>query len=224
MGRPEGTAEGTGPDGGALSQGALEAWGRSVGSAVVDGGTLPLVLALRGPLGAGKSVLARAVARGAGVDGSMPSPTYNLLFTYVGRRGVTVYHLDLYRLEHPDDIWELGWEELGEGSQVVLIEWPDRIESLLPRDRWDVTLEFTVPAGPAADQAVDRYRTVRLTRHGAAPDLPSPDSSGPDSSGPDSSGPDSSGPDSSGPDSSGPDGSGPELPGSGGGAREEAGP
>jgi tRNA threonylcarbamoyladenosine biosynthesis protein TsaE len=175
MGRPEGTAEGLGPDAGALSQAALEAWGRSVGSAAVDGGTLPLVLALRGPLGAGKSVLARAVARGAGVDGPMPSPTYNLLFTYAGGRGVTVHHLDLYRLEHPDDIWELGWQELGEGAQVVLIEWPDRIESLLPRDRWEVTLEFTTPAGPGADQAVDRLRRVRLTRHGAAPDLPSPD-------------------------------------------------
>jgi tRNA threonylcarbamoyladenosine biosynthesis protein TsaE len=61
----------------------------------------------------------------------MPSPTYNLLFT-TSAAGVTVHHLDLYRLEDPDDVWELGWEELGQGEQLVLIEWPERAESLLP--------------------------------------------------------------------------------------------
>jgi tRNA threonylcarbamoyl adenosine modification protein YjeE len=123
---------------------------------------LPLVLALRGPLGAGKSVLARAVARGAGVTGPMPSPTYNLLFRYAGRGGVEVYHLDLYRLDDPDDVWELGWDELAVGAQVVLIEWPERAESLLPPDRWDVGLEF----------ADDEHRRLSVSRHGAAPALP----------------------------------------------------
>lgn len=123
-----------------LSQPSLEAWGREVGSAAAAGGlSLPLVLALRGPLGAGKSVLARAIARGAGVSGPMPSPTYNLLFTY-DLAGLVVHHLDLYRLEAPDDVWELGWEALGQGAEVVMIEWPERAESLLPGDRWEVRL------------------------------------------------------------------------------------
>jgi tRNA threonylcarbamoyladenosine biosynthesis protein TsaE len=152
-----------------LSEPALEAWGRSAGEAVAGTGSLPLVLALRGSLGAGKSVLARAVARGAGVSGPMPSPTYNLLFTYAGAHGLEVYHLDLYRLEHPDDVWELGWEEFGEGSQVVLIEWPERAEGLLPPDRWDVALEF----GTGGDPSTDPLRRVRLARRGGAPDLPS---------------------------------------------------
>ncbi|HET9441387.1 MAG TPA: tRNA (adenosine(37)-N6)-threonylcarbamoyltransferase complex ATPase subunit type 1 TsaE, partial [Longimicrobiales bacterium] len=98
----------------------------------------PVVLALRGELGAGKSVLARAVARGAGVSGAMPSPTFNLLFRYETPRGITVSHLDLYRLEDPEEVWELGWRELGESSEIVLIEWPERAEQLLPPVRWDI--------------------------------------------------------------------------------------
>ena len=162
-----------------LSEPELEAWGRAVGGSVVAGGSLPLVLALRGPLGAGKSVLARAVARGAGVEGPMPSPTYNLLFSYGGDGGVRVHHLDLYRLDDPDDVWELGWSELGEGEQVVLIEWPERAESLLPRDRWDVYLDFVDDEGSesassesASSESTGRRR-LRLARRGGAPDLPS---------------------------------------------------
>ncbi len=161
-----------------LDQPALEAWGRRVGEAVAVGEIgPPLVVVLRGPLGAGKSVLARAMARGAGVTGSMPSPTYNLLFSYegtdlgAGDAGVPleVKHLDLYRLEHPDDVWELGWQELGEGRQLVLIEWPERAEQLLPADRWEITLAFLDDDGQAA--ALRRRLEVRGL--GSAPAVPS---------------------------------------------------
>jgi tRNA threonylcarbamoyl adenosine modification protein YjeE len=99
------------------------------------------VLALRGELGAGKSVFARAIARGAGVTGGIPSPTFNLLFRYETPRGVTVSHLDLYRLEDREEVWELGWRELGDGNEIVLIEWPQRAEELLPGRRWDIRIE-----------------------------------------------------------------------------------
>jgi tRNA threonylcarbamoyl adenosine modification protein YjeE len=155
-----------------LTESALEAWGAEVGAAAVGKRALPLVLALRGPLGAGKSVLARAVARGAGVTAPMPSPTYNLVFSYEGRTGTRVHHLDLYRLDDPADVWELGWEELGLGDEVVLIEWPERAEALLPADRWDVFLEFERSNGvPDSGSGV---RNLRLLRHGAAPALPRP--------------------------------------------------
>ncbi|MFP4623655.1 MAG: tRNA (adenosine(37)-N6)-threonylcarbamoyltransferase complex ATPase subunit type 1 TsaE [Gemmatimonadota bacterium] len=158
-----------------LWEAQLREWGRAVGDAAVSGEIpLPLVVALRGSLGTGKSVLARAVARGAGVVGPMPSPTYNLLFTYEGADGVALHHLDLYRLEDRDDVWELGWQELGEGREIVLIEWPERAESLLPPDRWDVRLAFpddeAGAAGPGADGA--GLRTVRVERRGAAPEPP----------------------------------------------------
>lgn len=123
-----------------LTESELQAWGRRIGAEVV----LPLVMGLRGELGAGKSVLARAVARGMGVEGAMPSPTFNLVFGYEGTRGM-VTHLDLYRLEDPAEVWELGWEELERSEGVVLIEWPERAESLLPRDRWDIELRSPEP-------------------------------------------------------------------------------
>ncbi len=145
-----------------LSEPQLEAWGERIGRTV----DVPVFLALRGQLGAGKSVLARAVARGAGVSGHLPSPTFNLLYRDHGERGVDVVHLDLYRLEDPAEVWELGWAELGLGEEIVLAEWPERAEALLPPDRWDVWLEI-----PDEEATV---RSGRAERRGAAPAVPAP--------------------------------------------------
>jgi tRNA threonylcarbamoyl adenosine modification protein YjeE len=119
-----------------MTEAELTAWGERVGREAPT----PLVLALRGDLGAGKSTLARAVARGAGVAGEVPSPTFNLMFRYDTGRA-HIHHLDLYRLEREDEVWELGWAELGEPGDLVLIEWPERAEALLPSPRWEVRLE-----------------------------------------------------------------------------------
>lgn len=143
-----------------LTETELVQWGARIGADAA----VPLVLALRGELGAGKSVLARAAARGAGISGPLPSPTFNLLYRYHGDRGIDVVHLDLYRLEAPEEVWELGWQELGEGAELVLIEWPERAEALLPPDRWDIYLEI-----PAADAVV---RDVWAVARGEVPPLP----------------------------------------------------
>jgi len=129
-------------------------------------GRRPLVLALHGELGAGKSVLARAVARGAGVVGHMPSPTFNLVFRYETANG-PVLHLDLYRLTNPAEVWELGWRELGEDGDVVLIEWPERAAGLLPADRWDFYLL------PVAGEPL--LREVRAQPEGRVAALPLPE-------------------------------------------------
>jgi tRNA threonylcarbamoyladenosine biosynthesis protein TsaE len=146
-----------------LTEPELVAWGERIGAAIAT----PVFIALRGELGAGKSVLARAIARGAGVTASLPSPTYNLMFRYDGRGGTTVAHLDLYRLDSPDDVWELGWRELGRGDEIVLVEWPERAQALLPADRWDVLLE-----APAAPADVRRVRVAAFGRPPALPGLP----------------------------------------------------
>jgi tRNA threonylcarbamoyladenosine biosynthesis protein TsaE len=142
-----------------LTEEALVRWGRRIGAEA----STPLVMALRGDLGAGKSTLARAVAQGAGVEGDVPSPTFNLVFRYDTPRGVQVQHLDLYRLEHPEEVWELGWSELGGAGDLVMIEWPQRAEALLPSPRWEVELE------EAADPSV---RRVAARAVGDPPPLP----------------------------------------------------
>ena len=143
-----------------LSQPQLEAWGERIG-ATID---VPVFFALSGDLGAGKSVLARAIARGAGVHATMPSPTFNLVFRYEAERGIDVVHLDLYRLDHANDVIELGWRELGTENEIVLVEWPERAAALLPADRWEIRLDTTAPD----------TRNVTWTRHGDVPALPEP--------------------------------------------------
>jgi tRNA threonylcarbamoyl adenosine modification protein YjeE len=142
-----------------MTEPELVAWGERIGREA----RTPLVVVLRGDLGAGKSTLARAVAHGAGVAGDVPSPTFNLVFRYDTPRGVQVAHLDLYRLEHADEVWELGWDELGAPGDLVLIEWPERAEALLPSPRWEVEIEdFGDPA----------VRRVEARPVGAPPALP----------------------------------------------------
>jgi len=119
-----------------LTESELEAWGERLGRNLDP----PVFVCLRGPLGAGKSVLARAIARGAGVDAEMPSPTFNLVFRYAGAGGKRFVHLDLYRIEDVEEVWELGWEELGAPGEIVLVEWPERAEPLLPPDRYEIAL------------------------------------------------------------------------------------
>lgn len=143
-----------------LAEPDLERWGRRIGEEVGP----PVFLCLHGPLGAGKSVLARSVGAGAGVEEAMPSPSFNLLFQYEARRESRVIHMDLYRLEEPDELWELGWEDLGQADQIVLVEWPERAGELLPPDHWRIELAL-VPGKPL-------LRDVTAYRVGRPPELP----------------------------------------------------
>lgn len=150
-----------------LTEEALARWGRRIGAEA----RTPLVIALRGDLGAGKSTLARAIARGAGIQGDVPSPTFNLVFRYEAPGGVSLHHLDLYRLEDPDEVWELGWGELGgDVHDLVVIEWPERAEALLPRPRWEVEI---------ADEGDPDTRRVVARAVGDPPPLPPVDGGAP---------------------------------------------
>ena len=112
---------------------------RSYGELLGQSLRAPIVVALHGDLGAGKTTLAQAIARGAGVNEDVTSPTFALVHEYAGR-DVPVFHLDLYRLTGPKDLTNIAWDDIVSGESIVMIEWPERAGARLPRSRIDVWL------------------------------------------------------------------------------------
>jgi tRNA threonylcarbamoyladenosine biosynthesis protein TsaE len=102
------------------------------------------VILLEGPLGAGKTTFARAFLRAASGDPGLevPSPTFTLVQSYLTRVGC-VAHFDLWRLDGPGGLAELGWEEARDG--IVLVEWPDRLGALRPAEALGVELHVNAP-------------------------------------------------------------------------------
>ena len=142
-----------------LDQAELVRWGVRIGE-TIDVSTL---VGLSGPLGAGKSVLARAIGMGAGVEGPMPSPTFTLLQGYPASDGRRLLHMDLHRIRSPDELWELGWSQLPGDDEIVLVEWPERAGPFLPQDHWLIDLR------PVPGQSL--LRDVTVTRLGGPPEL-----------------------------------------------------
>jgi len=111
----------------AVTESELVEEGRSVGASLGPGA----VVALEGELGSGKTTFARAIVRGLGADAMATSPTFALVHRYPGRRG-PVYHLDCYRLRHPEEARDLDWETLLSEGDVVIVEWPERAGAWMP--------------------------------------------------------------------------------------------
>lgn len=98
------------------------------------------VVCLYGELGSGKTVFVKGLAKGLGVasESVVRSPSFVLIHRYEGR--VPIYHADLYRLDSPADVDDIGLQELLGGDGVAVIEWADKLEAALPTTRLDVTL------------------------------------------------------------------------------------
>ena len=126
----------------ALTQEELIDWGERFGRAAMA----PLVVTVTGELGAGKTTLVQAICRGFGVTEEVTSPTFALVHRYAGR--APVYHLDLYRLESPDELTNIGWDELLADDALILIEWPERAGDRLPTDRVPMSLQH-LPEDPS---------------------------------------------------------------------------
>ncbi|MCE9507464.1 MAG: tRNA (adenosine(37)-N6)-threonylcarbamoyltransferase complex ATPase subunit type 1 TsaE [Alphaproteobacteria bacterium] len=117
------------------------------------------VLALAGSLGAGKTAFARALIHALSpAAGEVPSPTFTLVQVY-DLPGLSIWHFDLYRLaEKKQDILELGWDEARRFG-VSLVEWPDRLGGLLPKDSLEINIAF--------NEDSENSRTVTLVPHGS---------------------------------------------------------
>ncbi|MBN2477162.1 MAG: tRNA (adenosine(37)-N6)-threonylcarbamoyltransferase complex ATPase subunit type 1 TsaE [Pirellulales bacterium] len=124
----------------AADESATATLGALLAELLPNGGTV----ALCGTLGAGKTRLVQAIAEAAGVDRrDVVSPSFVLIQEYQGRR--PVYHLDAYRLRDEDEFLELGPDEYFDGDGITLVEWADRVENCLPKQRLEIQIEVTGP-------------------------------------------------------------------------------
>ena len=114
------------------------------------------IVCLNGDLGAGKTTLTKSICLGLGVEEYITSPTFTLINQYKGR--VPVYHFDVYRLENVDELYDLGFDEYFYGNGVCIIEWAERIEKLLPRER----LVLDIKRGKDMDERVINITTMEI--------------------------------------------------------------
>lgn len=126
--------------------------GRMLGESAAPGE----VYALLGDLGVGKTVFTRGFARGLGITEAVTSPTFTILQIYEEGR-IPLYHFDVYRIEEPEEMEEIGLDEYIDGDGVCLIEWAGRIEELLPQDVILVLIEKDL------DKGLD-YRRITVRR------------------------------------------------------------
>ena len=125
---------------------------------------------LTGELGAGKTTFAQGVARGLGIEEQVSSPTFTLVKEYSGI--LDLAHVDVYRLDRVQDVVDLGLEELGGGDDVLLVEWGDTIEELLPDERLRVELTTDDGAGEERPRDLDLRHRRRLGASGSPSSRP----------------------------------------------------
>ena len=120
-----------------MREAELVAWGEHFGAEA----HAPLVVTLTGELGTGKTTLAQAICRGYGVEAPVTSPTYALIHEYESPRS-PVYHIDLYRLSSPDDLTQLGWDDILLERALVIVEWPERAGVRIPSEHVPIALDY----------------------------------------------------------------------------------
>ncbi len=101
------------------------------------------IVAFRGGMGAGKTTLIREICHQLGVGDTVTSPTFALVNEYHDGTGTPVYHFDFYRTERIEEAFDLGYEEYFDSGNLCLIEWPEKIEALLPDDPMTVAISVT---------------------------------------------------------------------------------
>lgn len=118
----------------------------------IEAADAPGVFAFYGAMGAGKTTFIKAICRELGVSDNITSPSFSLINEYVANDGAVIYHFDCYRLKNPAEAYDIGAEEYFYSGHWCFVEWPERIEDLLPDNTKIVRLTV----------ANDGVRTVEL--------------------------------------------------------------
>jgi len=100
------------------------------------------VWALHGEMGAGKTTLVKALVTALGVRETTASPTFSIVNEYHGRNGEPIYHFDFYRIKNESEAFDIGTDEYFDSGNLCLIEWPEKIPSLLPSAHFEIQLEI----------------------------------------------------------------------------------
>lgn len=127
----------------ALSEDELREWGWRFGRVAKP----PVIVTIAGDLGAGKTTLVQSICRGYGVTDDVTSPTFALVHQYASPRSA-VFHLDLYRLEDAEELTNLGWDEIMADDALILVEWPERAGTRIPREHVPISLQH-LPDDPS---------------------------------------------------------------------------
>ena len=135
-----------------MSREDTQLFGELLGRSLEEGD----VIALVGDLGTGKTTLTQGIAKGMGISQPVNSPTFSLIHEYPGR--IPLFHCDPYRLNSPDDLYDLGFEEYFERGGVVIVEWANLVEDLLPEERLTITLKHF----DASKELDEDFRAVTL--------------------------------------------------------------
>ncbi|MCK5676864.1 MAG: tRNA (adenosine(37)-N6)-threonylcarbamoyltransferase complex ATPase subunit type 1 TsaE [Flavobacteriaceae bacterium] len=92
------------------------------------------ILLFYGEMGTGKTTLIKEIVKQLGVDDIANSPTFSIVNEYLSRKGETIYHFDFYRIENEEEVYDIGIEEYFYNNAWCFIEWPEKVENLLPLD------------------------------------------------------------------------------------------
>ncbi len=96
------------------------------------------VVCLNGDLGVGKTAFVQGLAKALGVTEPISSPTFTIVNCY--NASLPIYHFDVYRIDDCDEMYEIGYEEYVYGDGITIIEWPEKIEPILPEKRYDISI------------------------------------------------------------------------------------
>ncbi len=125
-------------------------FGAELGKKAVPG----QVICLDGDLGTGKTVLTKGIAAGLGIDEPVVSPTFTIVQIYEQGR-IPLYHFDVYRIDDPDEMEEIGYREYFYGNGLTIIEWSELIEDILPKDA--MRIRISKDAGKGFDYRMIEY-------------------------------------------------------------------
>ena len=113
------------------------------------------VICMRGDLGVGKTAFVQGLSKELGIEEYLSSPTFTIVNCYEGK--MPLYHFDVYRIADPDEMYEIGYEEIVYGDGVSVIEWAENIEEILPETRYEISIKKDYEKG-------ENYREILIER------------------------------------------------------------